>query len=198
MDNKKLIEVIKLIVEKEVKKQLPKIIKEEVLKQVKLLEEATISKNTKFVEDEIYDPFEMANTVLESNRVSVEPHVNYPSTKKIITKNKILNEVLLQTKPFTSQQRNGGVGEEVSILDNFKQPINEVYHDYEEWPTMNHNLQPRPGIESVRNSMRTQMEEEMGIRGSSKKGGLGVTTGLAGLDRILNRDNSELVKRFKR
>jgi hypothetical protein len=31
-----------------------------------------------------------------------------------------------------------------------------------------------------------------------KKQGLGVTTGLAGLDRILNRDNSELVKRFKK
>jgi hypothetical protein len=30
------------------------------------------------------------------------------------------------------------------------------------------------------------------------RGGLGVTTGLPGLDRILNRDNSELVKRFKR
>jgi hypothetical protein len=31
-----------------------------------------------------------------------------------------------------------------------------------------------------------------------KKQGLGVTTGLPGLDRILNRDNSELVKRFKK
>ena len=28
------------------------------------------------------------------------------------------------------------------------------------------------------------------------KAGLGVTTGLAGLDRILNRDNSALVKAF--
>ena len=34
--------------------------------------------------------------------------------------------------------------------------------------------------------------------GGAKKGGLGVQTGLAGLDRILNRDNSALVKKFKR
>ena len=33
---------------------------------------------------------------------------------------------------------------------------------------------------------------------TSNRGGLGVTTGLPGLDRILNRDNSELVKKFKR
>jgi len=32
----------------------------------------------------------------------------------------------------------------------------------------------------------------------AKKTGLGVQTGLPGLDRILNRDNSELVKKFKR
>jgi len=30
------------------------------------------------------------------------------------------------------------------------------------------------------------------------KRGLGVSTGLAALDRVLNRDNSELVKKFKR
>jgi hypothetical protein len=34
--------------------------------------------------------------------------------------------------------------------------------------------------------------------GGKKQGGLGVTTGLPGLDRILNRDNSALVKKFKK
>jgi hypothetical protein len=50
-------------------------------------------------------------------------------------------------------------------------------------------------------AMRAQMAAKMGygdMGGSAKSGGLGVTTGLAGLDRILNRDNSELVKKFKR
>ena len=48
--------------------------------------------------------------------------------------------------------------------------------------------------------MRTQMAAKMGYgdvsQGPSKQG-LGVKTGLAGLDKILNRDNSSLVKKFK-
>ena len=36
----------------------------------------------------------------------------------------------------------------------------------------------------------------MSMGGASKPQGLGVQTGLAGLDRILNRDNSALVKAF--
>jgi hypothetical protein len=50
-------------------------------------------------------------------------------------------------------------------------------------------------------SMRAQMAAKMGYGDMStgaSRGGLGVSTGLAGLDRILNRDNSELVKRFKK
>ena len=52
--------------------------------------------------------------------------------------------------------------------------------------------------------MRQTMAQQMGYGdmmnagGGSKTGGLGVQTGLPGLDKILNRDNSELVKRFKR
>jgi hypothetical protein len=49
--------------------------------------------------------------------------------------------------------------------------------------------------------MRTQMAAKMGYgdvsRGPGKQG-LGVKTGLPGLDKILNRDNSSLVKKFKR
>ena len=46
-----------------------------------------------------------------------------------------------------------------------------------------------------------QTEAQMGygdIKQQPSKTGLGVRTGLPGLDRILNRDNSELVKKFKR
>jgi len=49
--------------------------------------------------------------------------------------------------------------------------------------------------------MRAQMAQKMGygdIKQQPSKTGLGVQTGLPGLDRILNRDNSELVKKFKR
>ena len=51
-------------------------------------------------------------------------------------------------------------------------------------------------------ALRAQMAHKMGYGdinpSGANRGGLGVTTGLAGLDRILNRDNSELVKKFKR
>ena len=52
------------------------------------------------------------------------------------------------------------------------------------------------------NALRAQMAHKMGYgdmgsQGGTKKG-LGVSTGLAALDRVLNRDNSELVKKFKR
>jgi hypothetical protein len=45
------------------------------------------------------------------------------------------------------------------------------------------------------------MAHKMGYQqmaSTQSKTGLGVQTGLPGLDRILNRDNSELVKKFKR
>ncbi len=51
--------------------------------------------------------------------------------------------------------------------------------------------------------MKASMAAQMGYgdipsAGGSKKSGLGVQTGLPGLDRILNRDNSALVKKFKK
>jgi hypothetical protein len=203
MDNKKLVEVIKLIVEKEVKRQLPNLIKEEVSKQVKLLKEIKPSKLKKnLVEEEVYDPFEMANMVLEEDRV--EQKTTSPSFLKgrQLTKNPVLNEVLAQTQPFTHQQRSNGLAGNSSVLDQFSQSnmLNEET-GYEEWPTMNTAFQPQfqEDPNQVRVNMRAQMEQQMGLSGgSSRKNGLGVTTGLAGLDRILNRDNSELVKRFKK
>jgi hypothetical protein len=50
-------------------------------------------------------------------------------------------------------------------------------------------------------ALRAQMAHKMGYQqmaSTPSKTGLGVQTGLPGLDRILNRDNSELVKKFKR
>ena len=55
-------------------------------------------------------------------------------------------------------------------------------------------------VSNMRQTMAQQMGygDMMNAGGGSKTGGLGVQTGLPGLDKILNRDNSELVKRFKR
>ena len=84
--------------------------------------------------------------------------------------NPVINEVLAKTQPFGSQQRH-------SVDD--------------EWRTM--------GFDSTSTHTLGQknIAQQMGYGDMimpGQKQGLGVTTGLAGLDRILNRDNSELIK----
>ena len=109
-------------------------------------------------------------------------------------KNEVLNEVLNNTKPFTKEQRKG-VPTTKSVLDNFQQPVNENMDKTVSFTQQGDGT----GLEGMRTSMAVQMGYgDMPGVGGAKKGGLGVQTGLTGLDRILNRDNSALVKKFKR
>jgi len=210
MDSKKLAQLIKLVVEQEIKKQLPKMIKEEVSK---LLNETTIPKPKKDILEEV-DPFELATLLLEKDRTTtptIKEEVRQVQPIKQLSKNSTINEILNQTKPFTAAQRNAGqVGGGSSILDNYQmeQPINEGYTNshipnyMDAEPDIDETISYGGGAQGGIETMRSQMASKMGygdMGGSGiKKGGLGVTTGLAGLDRILNRDNSELVKRFKK
>ena len=195
MDTKQLVKVIKVIVEAEVAKRqeqflsktFPKILEEEVSRKMKsLLEEkgGVVASSTQIVEDEV-DPFLVAEQALQQERTT---------PKKTYTKNPVLNEVLNNTQPFTAQQRKGGV-EQKSVLDSFQQPVNETMDK-----TVTFNQQGAgAGVEGMRASMAAQMGYgNMNPSGGVKKTGLGVKTGLPGLDRILNRDNSELVKKFKK
>ena len=208
MDSKKLAQIIKLVVEQEIKKQLPKLVKEEVEKKMKVLQE----RKSTSIEDVELDPFALAESLLQKERqiqqVQQTQRVT-EVTQRQFTKNPVLNNILNQTKPFSAAQRTAGpVGGGSSVLDNFQtqQPIQEAasyvpnFMDAEpdiESTIEVGNVAPQLGLES----MRAQMAAKMGygdMGGGSKRGGLGVTTGLPGLDRILNRDNSELVKRFKK
>ena len=196
MDTKQLVKVIKVIVEAEVAKRqeqflsktFPKILEEEVSRRMKsLLEEkgGVVASSTHIVEDEV-DPFLVAEQALQEERTT---------PKKQFTKNAVLNEVLNNTQPFTSAQRKGGV-ENKSVLDNFQnQSVNESMDK-----TVTFNQQGAgAGIDGMRASMAAQMGYgNMNVNTGVKKTGLGVKTGLPGLDRILNRDNSELVKKFKK
>jgi hypothetical protein len=210
MDSKKLAQLIKLVVEQEIKKQLPKMIKEEVSK---LLNETPAPKPKKDILEEV-DPFELATLLLEKDRTTtttIKEEVRPVQPIKQLSKNSTINEILNQTKPFTSAQRSAGqVGGGSSILDNYQmeQPINEGYANshipnyMDAEPDIDETISYGGGAQGGIETMRSQMASKMGygdVGGSgSRKGGLGVTTGLAGLDRILNRDNSELVKRFKK
>jgi len=188
MDSKKLVKVIKTIVEAEVAKRheqfltktFPKILEEEVARRM--------NPTQTIVEDTIteVDPFKQAELALQEERE--EP-------QRQLSKNDVLNEVLNKTKPFTKEQRAGGTQQTKSILDSFQQPVNETMDK-----TVSFNQQ---GAQAGLGGMRAQMAAQMGYGdmpgvSGAKKGGLGVQTGLAGLDRILNRDNSALVKKFKR
>jgi hypothetical protein len=187
MDSKKLAKIIKLIVEHELKRQLPAItslIKEEVTRE--LLKTNKIS--TKKIVEEI-DPFALASSMLEKSRSEEHREVIHEEETvhmKRLSKNPMLNDILNHTKPFR---------EGPSLNENIN------YNDQEEWPTMGFNDNIAPGgVEG----MKAQMSAKLGHGGNNTvppinapKGGLGVTTGLPYLDRVLNRDNSTLVAKFK-
>jgi len=192
MNNKQLIKVVKTLVEAEVAKRqeqflsktFPAILEEEINKRLVEVKGGVAVPSTQVVTEEV-DPFQEVELALEKERAT---------PKKQFTKNSILNEVLNQTKPFTKEQRQGTGGGK-SVLDNLpqQQPIQESMDK-----TVTFDSQ---GAQGGTDMMRAQMAQKMGYgdvsRGPSKQG-LGVKTGLPGLDRILNRDNSELVKKFKR
>ena len=162
MDTKKLIKLVKVLVEAEVAKKqehfltktFPKILEEEVNKRMKTVTPSKV---------EEVDPFSLANAVLEEDRKQVEP-------KKQFSKNPVLNEAIASAKGFDHMDKTVSFGTQNVAMEGGVPP----------------NLQQ---------SMAAQMG--YGDIGSTpQKKGLGVTTGLAGLDRILNRDNSALVKAF--
>ena len=198
MNNKQLIKVIKTLVEVETAKQqerflsktFPKILAEEVNKRLAEVKGGVVSvPSPQVVQEDVIDPFEQAELALEEQR---------QAPKKKLSKNPILNEVLNQTQPFSKAQRAGGgtPGGGASVLDNLppqQEPIQESMDKTLEFTSQ--------GAGAGVGGLRTQMAHKMGYgevsRGPSKQG-LGVKTGLPGLDKILNRDNSELVKRFKK
>jgi hypothetical protein len=199
MDSKKLAKLIKVIVEAEVAKKqeqflsktFPKILEEEVNRRVKkALNEAKGGVSSSPVVEQEIDPFAQAEAVLQQERVQqVQEQRQY-------TNNPVLNQVLNQTQPFTAEQRKGTQGTK-SVLDSFQAQQPQVQESYDQ--TVSFNSQ---GAQMGVGGMRAQMAAQMGYGDMPgvgvKKTGLGVQTGLPGLDRILNRDNSELVKKFKR
>lgn len=184
MNSKQLVKVIKTLVEAEVAKKHEQFLTKTFPKILKELN-STKTQTTEVVEatNEV-DPFVQAELALQEERTQ---------PKKQFTKNEAINEALNNTTPFTSAQRKGGV-EQKSVLDSFQQqPVNENMDK-----TVTFNQQ---GAGAGLQGMRANMAAQMGygdVKTGPSKTGLGVQTGLPGLDRILNRDNSELVKKFKK
>jgi len=206
MDSKKLAKLIKVIVEAEVAKKheqfltktFPKILEEEVSRRLKGVKGGVASPSSQLVEVEV-DPFEMANQVLQQERTQVQ--------QKQLSKNPAINEILNQTQPFNSAQRNGGqVGAGTpSILDTYQQqPIQESYipNYMDAEPDIDQTLSiGSHGAAMGMEGMRAQMAAKMGygdMGSGPRQGGLGVQTGNQALDKALNRDSSQLVQRYKK
>ena len=153
MDSKLLVGLIKEVVKNEVKQQ----VKEELAKLIKS-GAVTLNKERK------------QSSLMQMTEVKKQPVQQKPQQIKEYTKNPMLNEVLSQTQPFTSQQRaEGGMMDESSVLD-MMQP--ERY-EQDGWETMDYRMQQTP----------KQIP----------------STGNAGLDAIqkaLNRDYTQLTKVF--
>ena len=215
MNNKQLIKVIKALVEVEVAKKqelflsktFPKILEAEVSKR--LLEVTKTSK--KVLKKKVQDPFDMANEALrvEQSATVVPIQENIQAPQRTFSKNAVLNQVLNQTTPFSKAQRSGQGGG-ASVLDSLPQQTQQPI--VEENTHIPSYMDAEPDIDQTVSmgtslgaggpeALRAQMAHKMGyqtVGTQSNKSGLGVQTGLPGLDRILNRDNSELVKKFKR
>jgi hypothetical protein len=215
MNNKQLIKVIKALVEAEVAKKqelflsktFPKILEAEVSKR--LLEVTKTSK--KVLKKKVQDPFDMANEALrmEQSATVVPIQENTQAPQRTFSKNAVLNQVLNQTTPFSKAQRSGQGGG-ASVLDSLPQQTQQPI--VEENTHIPSYMDAEPDIDQTVSmgtslgaggpeALRAQMAHKMGyqtVGTQSNKSGLGVQTGLPGLDRILNRDNSELVKKFKR
>jgi hypothetical protein len=153
MDSKLLVGLIKEVVKNEVKQQ----VKEELAKLIKS-GAVTLNKERK------------QSSVLQMTEVKKQPVQQKPQQIKEYTKNPMLNEVLSQTQPFTSQQRaEGGMMDESSVLD----MIQPERYEEDGWETMDYRTQSAPQqIPSNDNA------------------------GLNALQRALNRDYSDLTKVF--
>lgn len=188
MNTKKLAKIIKIVVEYELKRQLPGLISEGMAKVLNEQKKRPIKKIIEKVETA--DPFSLANTMLDE----IQQEHTKPSSPKIVekrklSKNPLLNEILNNTKPFKDRGGPTNYGQSTQLDESFKDMDKTVSFD-------------KMGAQGGMDVMKSQMSAKMGYGGYTNpntptSAGLGVTTGLPGLDRILNRDNSELVKQFK-
>jgi hypothetical protein len=203
MDTKKLAQIIKVLVEAEVAKKqehfltkiFPKILEEEVNNKFARLLKETKTKTPTQVKE--VDPFALAESVLKKERQQVQN-----KQTKEFTKNPVLNEILNQTQPFNSAQRSG-LGGGTSILDTYQQPIQEAASYVPSYMDAESDIDETMNFSSANaqlglGAMRTQMASKMGYGDMVTGGGLGVQTGVSHLDKALNRDYSQLVKRFKK
>lgn len=170
MNTDKLIEAIQMLIESEVKKQLKEVIAEikSSKKQLTTEKKSTPSKGKSL---------SISKAILGEDVNEKEITKNTSQKEVVYTKNPVLNKILNETKKSLNEGYPG-------------MPTKES--QYEEYPTMK-TPTLNPSKESSE-SIRMKMAQKMGY--SDMTPGLGVNTGNEAVDKALNRDYRELVKRF--
>jgi hypothetical protein len=153
------------------------LIKEELKEQLPALIKESVQKEVKRLLSEGKKPVQSKNTGLSMAKAMMDDEIIVESieekivSQKQFSKNPIINQILNETKGGIPQGDGG-------------------------FRTMNFGQSDMGSIAG-----RTAVADKMGY-GEMAKGpqptGLGVNTGVAEIDKALNRDYSELVKRFKK
>ena len=169
MNTDKLVKAIQIIVKEEIKEVLPKLVSEGVKKEM-----AKLLKENKQLREALKPQKPQQPTFMDEPIVENVLH-NQP--QRMLSKNPILNEVLNQTQPFNSIQRNtGGVPSYAGA------PTETSFGTMNFDSTSTHTL----GAGNI--------AQQMGYGDMAPKQGLGVQTGNPVLDKALNRDYSGLMK----
>lgn len=180
MNTDKLIKAIQIIVAEEIKSVLPKLVKEGVKKEmVKLLKE----------NKQLKEALKPTKKVVPTEPTFMDEAINEKTQPKpqqrMLSRNPVLNQILNQTIPLSISENTTK-----SVLD--RQPP-----AYAGAPTEISSNTMQFDSNSTHTLGAQSIADKMGygdMQPAGKKQGLGVSTGLAGLDRVLNRDNSELIK----
>jgi hypothetical protein len=174
MDTDKLVKAIQIIVKEEIKATLPKLVKEGVKREM-----AKLLKENKQLREAMKPQTPPQPTFMDE---PVVENVLHNQPQRQFSSNPVLNEVLAQTQPFNSQQRNAGVG----TIPSYAGAPTEVSSG-----TMNFDST------STHTLGQQNIAQQMGYGDMAMPGqrqGLGVQTGNPTLDKALNRDYSGLMK----
>lgn len=162
MDTDKLVKAIQIIVKEEIKEVLPKLVKEGVKREM-----AKLLKENKQLR-EAMKPKTPSQPTFMDNEPMVEQQVQ---PQRTFSSNPVLNEVLQQTQPFNSMQRNaGGVPSYVGA------PTETSFGTMNFDSTSTHTL----GQQNI--------VQQMGY------GKQPISTGNAVMDKLVNKDYSQLLK----
>jgi len=180
MNTDKLVKAIQIIVEGEIKSVLPKLVKEGVKKEM-----AKLLKENKQLREALKPTKQIVPTQPTFMDEPVVESIQPTTPQRVLSKNPVLNQILNQTQPLSLSEN-----KTKSVLDN-------ITPAYAGAPTEVSERTMDFGTQSTHTLGAQSIADKMGygdMQPAGKKQGLGVSTGLAGLDRVLNRDNSELIK----